>query len=574
MSADRDERLANLLEELLHSPGAAVNWTEIRQKHPDLADELRELWGTVHLAEHLMIPSALANVATAAWPGPGDKSAGSDLVDRPLSFPAVRSDREPSDVRTLGDYRILREIGRGGMGIVYQAIQQSLGRTVALKMVLHPDLAGPEATARLRVEAAAVAQLNHPNIVSVYEIGEDEQHRTFFSMQFIEGTTLAAKIHEAILGSREAAEILIPVCRAVAHAHRKGVVHRDLKPSNILLDRQGRPYVTDFGLAKQVAIDSDDPQLQPLKHTSLTGTGAIMGTPGYMAPEQASSPGTLPTSSADVYSLGAILYAAVTGRPPVQSASPINAILQLLEQEPPPPRLLNPSIDPDMEMIILKSLQKPTDLRYATADDLADDLEAFLRNEPVQARSSRIGDVLSRVFRPTHHAVILRNWGTLWMWHAAVLWTLCIATNVIQLRGVDSRLPYLALWTVGLGTWAFAFWRLRHRAGPVTFVERQIAHIWAASMASSTLLFAIEAILGLPVLKLSPVLGVISAAVFVAKAGILSGEFYFQAIALFATALVMAAVPTWGLTIFGTVSALCFLVPGYRLHRQVARGKA
>jgi len=545
MSDDREARLSVALEELLETdPARPVDWGAVRARHPDLADELRELWGTANLAHHL-------------------------AVTTPTVDPGPRAPAGPPLPKSLGDYDLLREIGRGGMGVVYRATQRSLGRTVALKMVLHPDLAGPDAMARLKAEAASVARLDHPNIVSVYDVGEDEQGRTYFSMQFIEGTTLAARLQAGPLTSRGAAEILIPVCRAVAHAHRKGVVHRDLKPSNILIDTHGRPYVTDFGLAKQVALDSDDPNVEPLRRTSLTGTGAILGTPGYMAPEQASTPGAIPTPAADVYSLGAVLYAAMTGRPPVQAASPVDAILQLLEQEPPPPRILNQAIDADLEMIVLKSLQKPTDLRYASADDLADDLEAFLKNEPIQARSSRMTDVLSRVFRPTHHAVILRNWGQLWMWHALVLWALCIATNYLQYRGVDSRLMYFTLWTMGLGTWAAAFWGLRHRSGPVTFVERQIAHIWAASMASSTLLFAIEAVLGLPVLKLSPVLGIISAAVFVAKAGILSGEFYIQAAALFATSLVMAAVPAWGLTIFGTVSALCFLVPGWRLHRKV-----
>ncbi len=544
MSDEREARLAVALEELLgEDPARPVDWSAVRARHPDLADELRELWGTANLAQHLAVTTP--------------------TVDSPRRVAAAQAPQ------SLEDYELQREIGRGGMGVVYRATQKSLGRTVALKMVLHPDLAGPDAMARLKAEAASVARLDHPNIVSVYDVGEDPQGRTYFSMQFIEGTTLAARLQGGPLGSRPAAEILIPVCRAVAHAHRKGVVHRDLKPSNILIDLQGRPFVTDFGLAKQVALNPGAPEAEPLRRTSLTGTGAILGTPGYMAPEQASTPGAIPTPAADVYSLGAVLYAAVTGRPPVQAASPVDAILQLLEQEPPPPRLLNPAIDTDLEMIVLKSLQKPTDLRYATADDLADDLEAYLKNEPIQARSSRLTDVLSRVFRPTHHAVILRNWGQLWMWHALVLWALCVATNFLQFRGVESRLTYFVLWTMGLGTWATAFWGLRHRSGPVTFVERQIAHIWAASMASSTLLFAIEAVLGLPVLMLSPVLGIISAAVFVAKAGILSGEFYVQAVALFATSLVMAAVPAWGLTIFGTVSALCFLIPGWRLHRQV-----
>ena len=552
MPDDRESRLAVALEELLGQPARApVDWETVRRHHPDLVDELRELWGTAHLASHL------AGATVIFVPPSGSARPASAAKEPPTPMPGV-----------LGDYELQREIGRGGMGVVFQARQRSLNRPVALKMVLNPEFAGGEATARLRAEAASVAQLDHPNIVSVYEIGEDDRHRTYFSMQFIEGTTLAAKLQAGPLPSRAAAELLVPVCRAVAHAHRKGVVHRDLKPSNILIDGSGKPFVTDFGLAKQVPLAAGAP---PIRRASLTGSGAILGTPGYMAPEQASQPGVTPTPAADVYSLGAVLYAMVTARPPVQAASPVDAILQLLEQEPAPPRLLNPAIDADLEMIILKSLQKPTDLRYESADELGDDLEAYLRNDPIQARSSRFTDVLSRMFRPTHHAVVLQNWGRLWMWHALVLWILCLATNAMQLEGVDSRLPYLALWTLGLGTWAAAFWGLRHRAGPVTFVERQIAHIWAASMASSILLFVIEALLGLPVLKLSPVLGVISAAVFVAKAGILSGEFDLQSVALFATSLVMAAVPRWGVAIFGTVSALCFLIPGWRLQARVSR---
>ncbi|AMV20263.1 Serine/threonine-protein kinase PrkC [Planctomyces sp. SH-PL14] len=557
MSDDRESRLAVALEELLGAPAhTPVDWNSVRHRHPDLVDELRELWGTAHLASHL------ADATDVFVPPSGSARPTSAANEPPTPMPGI-----------LGDYELQREIGRGGMGIVFQARQRSLNRPVALKMVLNPEFAGGEATARLRAEAASVAQLDHPNIVSVYEIGEDDRHRTYFSMQFIEGTTLAAKLQSGPLPSRAAAQLLVPVCRAVAHAHRKGVVHRDLKPSNILIDGSGKPFVTDFGLAKQVPLAAGAPSLPPhppIRRTSLTGSGAILGTPGYMAPEQASQPGMTPTPAADVYSLGAVLYAMVTARPPVQAASPVDAILQLLEQEPAPPRLLNPGIDADLEMIILKSLQKPTDLRYESADELGDDLEAYLRNDPIQARSSRFTDVLSRMFRPTHHAVVLQNWGRLWMWHALVLWILCLATNAMQLEGVDSRLPYLALWILGLGTWAAAFWGLRHRAGPVTFVERQIAHIWAASMASSILLFVIEALLGLPVLKLSPVLGVISAAVFMAKAGILSGEFYLQSVALFATSLVMAAVPRWGVAIFGTVSALCFLIPGWRLQSRVS----
>jgi serine/threonine-protein kinase len=393
-------------------------------------------------------------------------------------------------------------------------------------------------------------------------------------MRFVEGTTLARRIAEGPLPPREAAALLVPVCRAIAHAHRQGVLHRDLKPSNILIDSAGQPHVTDFGLAKRMRAGSvPDAGNVRDAFTALTHSGAILGTPGYIAPEQAAGQRGAISAATDVYSLGAVLYAMLTGRAPFQAASPVDTVLMVLEQDPPPPRVLNPQADPDLEMIALKALQKPPDLRYASADALADDLEAYLRHEPIAARSSHFSQVLSRAFRPTHHAAVLENWGLLWMWHALVLLVLCLVTNWMQLRPVASRTPYFLLWTAGLGTWAVIFWNLRRRAGPVTFVERQIAHIWAASMACSTLLFAVEAMLGLKVLTLSPVLALIAAAVFVVKAGILSGEFYIHAAILFATCVPMALFPEYGITIFGLVSAATFLVPGWKFHRQRVRRK-
>jgi serine/threonine-protein kinase len=286
-----------------------------------------------------------------------------------------------------------------------------------------------------------------------------------------------------------------------------------------------------------------------------------------MAPEQAVGERGQVTPATDVYSLGAVLYACLTGRAPFQAATPVDAILMILEQEPPPPRLLNPQIDTDLEMIILKALQKPADLRYQTADALADDLTAYLQHEPISARSSQFTQILSRAFRPTHHIGVLENWGLLWMLHAAVLLVLCIVTDVIHAQGGVSRWPYMLLWIVGLGTWAIIFWNLRRRAGPVTFVERQIAHIWAASMACSSALYGVEALLKLPPLTLSPVLALIAGSVFVAKAGILSGEFYIHAVVLFLTAIPMAVFPRFALTIFGVVSALTFFLPGLKFHQ-------
>jgi serine/threonine-protein kinase len=223
-------------------------------------------------------------------------------------------------------------------------------------------------------------------------------------------------------------------------------------------------------------------------------------------------------------------------------------------------------------MIILKALQKPPDLRYATADALADDLQAYLDHEPIAARSSQFSQVLSRAFRPTHHIGVLENWGLLWMLHAAVLLVLCVCTDIIRAAGNRSRVPYEVLWILGLGAWAIVFWNLRRRSGPVTFVERQIAHIWAASIASSSALFGVEALLKLEPLTLSPVLALISGSVFLAKAGILSGEFYVHAAVLYLTAVPMALFPDIALTVFGIVAALTFFLPGLKFHQLKVKG--
>jgi eukaryotic-like serine/threonine-protein kinase len=400
-------------------------------------------------------------------------------------------------------------------------------------------------------------------------------------MQYVEGTTLGRKIADGPLPSREAARLLIPVCRAVAEAHHNGVLHRDLKPSNILIDEDGRPFVTDFGLAKRI-----QPIGQAQGHAgaaadveTLTNSGAIIGTPSYMAPEQAAGQRGQIGEASDVYSLGAILYATLTGRPPFQAASPVDTILMVLEQEPVPPRVLNPGVDSDLEMIAMKCLQKPTDLRYRDAAALADDLEAWLNHEPISARSSQFTDVLSRAFRETHHASVLENWGILWMLHSAVVLVLCLLTNFLQWRdavaGTSSRWPYMSIWCVGLGIWAIIFYNLRRRAGPVTFVERQIVHVWAGSMIVSTLLYFVEWQMGLKVLQLSPVIGLVSGMVFLVKASLLNGRFYIQAAALFATGGVMAVIPQtnlpdFSISLYGVVSGLSFFLPGLKYYRQRA----
>jgi serine/threonine-protein kinase len=384
-------------------------------------------------------------------------------------------------------------------------------------------------------------------------------------MKLVAGTTLSERLSEGPMPPREAAVLLAEVARAIDYAHRRGVLHRDLKPSNILIDADGRPHITDFGLAKRIEGGA-----------TLTRSGAILGTPSYMAPEQAAGGRGGIGPATDVYSLGTILYQMLTGRPPFQAASPVDTVLLLLEQDPLPPRLLNPRAERDLEMIALRCLQKLPSLRYATAGELADDLEAHLNGEPISARSGRFTQVVARWFRETHHATVLENWGLLWMLHSAALLVLCLLTNAMYLARfrwptLTSVWPYLALWTLGLGTWAAVFWTLRRRAGPVTFVERQIAHLWGGSMIAIAILFWVERLLRLDVLTLSPVLALINGSVFLAKAGILSGRFYFQAMLLFFTAPLMAIVPDYGISIFGLVSAACFFFPGLKYFRVRAQ---
>ncbi|HZZ71383.1 MAG TPA: serine/threonine-protein kinase [Pirellulales bacterium] len=574
----REERLARLLEQMsaAQRAGAAVDYRRFTATEPDLADEVRQLWGAIMLAE-----AVGQRAQRSADSSSGASRAGASA--EPVRAEAPRANLTAavavSAPRQWGDYEILEEIGRGGMGVVYKARQISLNRLVALKMILRGDVATAAELSRFRAEAEAAARLEHPNIVPVYEVGEIEG-KPYFSMKYVAGSTLAKRLAEGPVAPREAARLLAKVCRAIHFAHQHGVLHRDLKPSNILLDEQGEPHVTDFGLAKRFGDSvnllgferaASEPAAE-LAPTHLTQTGAILGTPSYIAPEQAAGSRGVVGPACDIYSLGTVLYAMLTGRPPFQAASPLDTLMMVLEQDPLPPRLVNAKADRELEMIALRALQKPPELRYPTAAAFADDLQAYLQGEPIAARSGGISQILSRLFRETHHATVLESWGLLWMWHSVVLLALCVSTNWLQLSAIRSPWPYLLIWAGGLLVWAPIFWALRRRAGPVTFVERQIAHAWAASIIGSILLFFLEMILGLPVLTLSPVLGILSGMVFLFKAGILTGAFYVEAAALFSTALVMALFPTYGLTIFGFVSAACFFIPGWKYHRQRRAG--
>ena len=280
----------------------------------------------------------------------------------------------PAQLRYFGDYELVGELARGGMGIVYLARQTSLDRLVAVKLLLYGEFSSPAFVERFRTEAAAAARLQHPGIVGIFEIGEHEGHH-FFSMEYVAGENLAQRVNRQPPPPREAAAWLSEVAEAVHFAHTHGILHRDLKPANVLVDRTGRARVTDFGLAKRLDRKSE-----------ITSTGEVLGSPCFMAPEQVLGDTDRVGVPADVYGLGAILYHALTGRPPLQ-ASTVPATLNLVvRQEPLSPRILNPSVPRDLETICLKCLAKAPGQRYPDAAALQEDLQRFLRDEPIHAR--------------------------------------------------------------------------------------------------------------------------------------------------------------------------------------------
>lgn len=271
----------------------------------------------------------------------------------------------------LGNYEILEEIDRGGMGIVYKARHRELGRIVALKLIRSGELASTEEVQRFRSEAEAAAALTHPGIVPIYEVGTLEG-LVFYTMAYIEGENLADIVRRGPMNPQEAAKIVIKLCAAVSHAHQAGVYHRDIKPANVLIDASGQPVLIDFGLAKIEHRDS-----------SLTATGQILGTPAYMAPEHASGRASAITASSDVYSLGAILYCICAGQPPFNGPTPVDVLLQVLDREPPLPSKLNRRVSHELDFVCLKALEKSPADRYQTASELSADLSRILHGTPL-----------------------------------------------------------------------------------------------------------------------------------------------------------------------------------------------
>src|SRR5271165_4233686 len=341
-----------LLEEMLDSGRTAE---DVCRDRPELLPEVRRRWQAFGLVD-----GSLA----ALFPDP-EQTSGAD---------AIAVVPHPTELPQVPGYRVEALLGRGGMGVVYRAWHLRLNRAVALKMLLAGPCARPDELERFLRESQAVAGLSHPNIVQVYDMGEVEG-RPYFTMELVEGGNLADQIRGVPQPAHQAAARVATLAEAIHAAHQSGIVHRDLKPANILLTRDGTPKVTDFGLARRLEGDN-----------GLTLSGVTVGTPSYMAPEQAQGKNRAIGPATDVYALGAILYELLTGRPPFRAESATATLQQVVADEPVPPVRLNPRVPRDLQTICLKCLDKEPAKRYASAQALAEDLRHFERGEPIKAR--------------------------------------------------------------------------------------------------------------------------------------------------------------------------------------------
>ena len=353
-------------------------------------------------------------------------------------------------IRYFGDYELIQEIARGGMGVVYKARQKSLNRIVAVKMILAGQLAGNVEVKRFRTEAEAAANLQHPNIVAIHEVGEHEG-RHYFSMDCVEGKDLAQLLRGGPLPAASAAEMLKTISDAVKYAHQRGILHRDLKPQNVLLDERGQPRITDFGLAKKVDQDS-----------GLTASGAVMGSPAYMSPEQARGQQDRIGPQCDVYSLGAILYEMLTGQPPFRGETIMATLREVIEFPPVPPSKLNPNVSKDLETICLKCLEKQPERRYASARMLAEELDRFLKGEPVQA---------------TRAGLARKSWS----WLQRNPWALAGGTSMIVLFLI---IVSFSLWQQN----QYLLWTLKNPGGKVDHSNLIFRWMENASLLGQTLL--------------------------------------------------------------------------------------
>jgi serine/threonine-protein kinase len=529
----------------LRGQGRAVSVEELCRDCPHLTEEIRREIRALEAMYHLLdraAPNAADQLPTLAA-RTGAPAGGLERLSPP-------------------GYEVLGELGRGGMGVVYKARQSGLNRVVALKTLRAGGRATPPELARFRAEAEAVARLRHPNVVQIYDIGEHDGV-PFLCLELVEGGSLATELARAPRSPREAARLLEALARAVHHAHEQGIVHRDLKPANVLLAADGTPKLTDFGLAK--LLDSVCGQTQ---------SEVVLGTPAYMAPEQAAGQSKQVGPAADVYALGAILYECLTGRPPFRGDDRLELLLQVLEREPDAPRLHNRGVEPALEAICLKCLEKAPADRYPSAQALAEDLAAYLQGEPVLADSRTRMQLLRRLLRETRHTEVMGRWGRVLLCQAVQVLLLGLALGAMQWLGVEQGWLYLAVLVAGNLSLFAPLWYYRLRRGPpLTPLERQLRQVWTVIAAGVVVTVVVQLIrepgaAGAGLLHTILPLALVQLGIgFGCTAAVLGGSFYPLAGTCGLLALATAMEPNLSQLLAGALLAAGLFAPGWRFRR-------
>ena len=461
-------------------------------------------------------------------------------------------------VQRVGDYELLYELGRGGMGVVFKARDVKLNRFVAVKMILPGAMPDETDLERFQTEASAAARLSHPNIVAVHAVGQQDR-RWYYCMDLIEGPSLAKRLASGPLPGRTAARYMVGVARGIDHAHKNGVLHRDLKPANILLDGDDQPHVADFGLAKQMTRD----------HAGCTRTGSVLGTPSYMAPEQASGSKSV-GPACDVYGLGALLYELLTGRPPFHAETPLDTLMQVLERDPAPPRLVNPKVDRDLETICLKCLQKDPARRYPSAAMMAEDLERYLRGESIRARSFGMIDRLAWTLEHSQYDVQFGPYGTMMYWFAAIVMGTQVAKQVLlwchQSVGWVAGCQAVEFVLIGV---VFCLYRGKGLA-PWTTAERQLWSVWIGYIVGSGLIafsgwreFSPDQTYHMAEY---PFFAITAGMAFFFLGSSYWGWCYAFGLAFFALSGVMLINTDWAVLEFGALWGVCLAILGTRLR--------
>ncbi len=565
---DLERAIAAYLEEL--AKGKPFDRDVWLAAHPDCAAELRQF-----LEDHdrvMQVASPWRTTADSESDGPL-ATDDTPAARNPLTIEfeaAAECQRQSSaddselsgDMVRFGDFDLLHEIGRGGMGIVYKARQLSLNRIVAIKMILQGRFATPDDVERFQREAQAAAKLEHPHIVVVHEVGRyGDQH--FFSMEYVEGLSLAELARRGPLPPRRAAQYTQQVAEAVHFAHQNGVLHRDIKPSNVLIDNRGRARVMDFGLARHVD-----------RSQQLTVTGQILGTPAYMAPEQITNRRGELGPACDVYGLGALLYELLTGQPPFKGRDCFETLMHVLDLEPTLPRHLNPNVPHELELICLKCLEKDPQQRYASAEDVTDDLARYLSGDSISLSSPKLVDRLVRALERSQYDQEVHAWSRMliqFAWIALATHLLVYLNRTIdwpyQLGGlVTIRLVEV----IGLGA---VLWHLRHQWYPPRGAPaRQLWSLGLGYMAGSVVLLIVTYLLA-PVgvafddSRVYPPMAVLTGLLFIMLGSSYWGYCYVIGAAFLTLAIVIAIFLDFGPLLFGIAWATSLAALGVRLRR-------